>query len=304
MRTAWTGLLLGTVLVLLVGLGRQAEAQKERLPLPVDQIEHIVGQKGTVEHGVLDIELGRTDVGKAQGPKGVTLSADFELDGDIFFQPVGAGSSEAFLNGDLPLREGEVNPFMTALVHNGLVVQAFHQHLPSKPQIWFVHFRGRGDALHLARGMKKALAVTGIRLPQKKSPHPHSSLSKDRLEKILRGHASIGEHGVVTAWVLGKGVTIAGTEVNPQANVSTNIEFKPLGGSKAAVVADIAMPTAAVNPVIRFMLDRQWFQGCLYNQETGETPQLYFDHMVKVGDAYALAHEIRDALDVEERAER
>ena len=30
-----------------------------------------------------------------------------------------------------------------------------------------------------------------------------------------------------------------------------------------------------------------------YNQETDEDPQLYFDHMLEVGDAYALAQEIR-----------
>jgi hypothetical protein len=41
-----------------------------------------------------------------------------------------------------------------------------------------------------------------------------------------------------------------------------------------------------------------WYQGCLYNQETNEAPQLYFDHMVKTGDAYQLAAEIRQGLDL------
>ena len=41
-----------------------------------------------------------------------------------------------------------------------------------------------------------------------------------------------------------------------------------------------------------------WDIGCLYNQETAEQPQLYFDHMVKSGDAYQLAQEIRDGLDL------
>jgi hypothetical protein len=46
------------------------------------------------------------------------------------------------------------------------------------------------------------------------------------------------------------------------------------------------------------MRHRGWFQGCLYNQETDEHPQLYFDHMLKVGNAYALAAEIRRGLDL------
>ena len=46
------------------------------------------------------------------------------------------------------------------------------------------------------------------------------------------------------------------------------------------------------------LIDRDWSQGCLYNQETAEQPQLYSDHMVKVGDAYQLAAEIREGLDL------
>ena len=46
------------------------------------------------------------------------------------------------------------------------------------------------------------------------------------------------------------------------------------------------------------LVDLGWFQGCLYNQETAEHPQLFFDHMLKVGDAYTLAREIRQGLDL------
>lgn len=53
-----------------------------------------------------------------------------------------------------------------------------------------------------------------------------------------------------------------------------------------------------MQPVVRLMREQGWFQGCLYNQETNEDPQLYFDHMLKTGDAYALASEIRRGLDL------
>ena len=51
-------------------------------------------------------------------------------------------------------------------------------------------------------------------------------------------------------------------------------------------------------PVVTVMRSQGWFQGCLYNQETNEYPQLYFAHMLKVGDAYTLAQEIRRGLDL------
>jgi hypothetical protein len=46
------------------------------------------------------------------------------------------------------------------------------------------------------------------------------------------------------------------------------------------------------------MRHKDWFVGCLYNQETNEHPQLYFSHMLKTGDAYALAHEVRRGLNL------
>jgi hypothetical protein len=87
--------------------------------------------------------------------------------------------------------------------------------------------------------------------------------------------------------------------VNPQANVSTNIQFKPRGGSQADVVPDFSMTSLESDAVVSLMLNELgWYQGCFHNQETAEHPQLYFDHMLKTGDAYQLAAEIRRGLDL------
>jgi hypothetical protein len=50
-------------------------------------------------------------------------------------------------------------------------------------------------------------------------------------------------------------------------------------------------------PVIRTRRGQGSLVGCLYNQETAESPQLCFSHQLEKGDAYALAHEIRRGLD-------
>jgi hypothetical protein len=85
--------------------------------------------------------------------------------------------------------------------------------------------------------------------------------------------------------------------LNPETGVSTSIEFKPLGGSRADVVPDFSMTADEVMPVMRVMRGMGWFVGCLYNQETDEHPQLYFSHQLKQGNAYELAHEVRKGLD-------
>ncbi|HEY0792567.1 MAG TPA: DUF1259 domain-containing protein [Chthoniobacterales bacterium] len=273
-------------------------------PLPVSEIEHIVGVQGDIANGVLDLSISRTDIGDVQGPLGVVFTPAFaftpafEINGDVFFQPLSQG--QVFLNGDLPLKEAEVKRFISALLKNGLTFQAFHQHVPMHPQVWFIHFRGVGDPLVLARAVRAALNATGTPLPQAPPSNPTTPLDAQRLGGILHGSATVGEEGVVTVWVYRRDqVTIDGVRVNPQANISTNVEFKPLGGSTAAVVADFSMENEDVDPVVELMLNHLgWYQGCLYNQETGEHPQLYFDHMVKVGDACQLAAEIRKGLDL------
>jgi hypothetical protein len=54
--------------------------------LPVATIEQIVGAQGSVPHGVLDIPIGRQDIGNVTGPLEVTFTADFEIHGDLYFQ--------------------------------------------------------------------------------------------------------------------------------------------------------------------------------------------------------------------------
>jgi hypothetical protein len=265
--------------------------------LPVDEIEAIVGADGHVDNGVLAIEIERTDIGDVRGPLGTTLTPSFGIHGELNFQPLGNG--KAILNGDLALKEDEVNPFIAALLQNDLEWQAFHQHVPTDPDVWFVHFRGVCDPVSLAHSIRAAIDVTGTPLPQKMPANPTTPLDAQRLADILHGSAEVGDEGVVSVTVpRSHGVKLAGVPLEPDTGIANVIEFKPTGGDNADVLPDFAMEADEIRPVVETMLlELQWFQGCLYNQETAEHPQLYFDHMLKRGDAYALAQEIRRGLD-------
>ena len=266
--------------------------------LPVQQIEHILQGPGTVSNGVLSISLSRTDLGTVKGPLGVPFEGPFELMHDIYFQSL--GNNKAILNGDVTLLPKEVNPFIDALLASGLVLQAYHQHyIEENPQTWHIHFRGVGDPLDLARALHKAIKVTGTPLPQK-AGSTTTPLDANRLGKILGGDASVDD-GVVNVEVARKNrIRLGGVEISPYLNVATTIQIKPLdkGGSKAAVGPDLSMTADEVVPVTRLIRQKGWFDGCLYNQETDEQPQLYFSHMLKVGDPYELAREVRKALDL------
>jgi Domain of Unknown Function (DUF1259) len=272
----------------------------QRGRLPADQIQQIVQAQGTVTKGVLSIEIERQDIGDVSGPLGVTFTPAFEIQGTLTFQPLGYGN--AFFNGDVALKPEETNPVIDAIIANGLIFQAFHQHyIETSPNVWFIHFRGEGDPLKLAHAVHNVLKATSTPLPQTMPSNPTTPLDPDRLASILHGDAQVGDEGVVTVTIdRTDKIVIDGIRVSPEANISTEVQFKPLSssGSNAAVGPDFSMESSEVMPVVSLMRRLGWFQGCLYNQETNEYPQLYFDHMLKTGDAYALAREIRRGLDL------
>jgi hypothetical protein len=274
-------------------------ALKQHGKLPAAEIQKIVQAQGTVTDGVLSISIDRDDLGNVKGPLGVTFTGSFELDGALTFEPL--GNDLAFFNGDLPLKPDETQAFIDALIANDLTFQAFHQHyIEMSPQIWFIHWRGVGHPLKLAQAVHNVLKATGTRLPQTMPSNPKSPLDAKRLGKILGGAAQIGSNGVVTVNVNRRDkIVIGGVHAAPGSNISIGIEFKPRSskGSTAWVAPDFGMTSSEVQRVVSLMRKQGWFVSCLYNQETEESPQLYWAHMLKTGDAYTLAAEIRLGLD-------
>lgn len=267
--------------------------------LPVTTIEQILGVNGIVNNTVLQIEIERTDIKSVSGPVKMTFTPAFEINGTLYFQPLDNG--KAFLNGDYALQEHEVNPFVSSLLRHGLTFQAFHQHFPMHKQIWFVHFRGVGNPITLATSIKHAINQTDTPFPQTQTSNVATPLDVNQLTSILHGQAIVGNDGVVTVEVLRKSkVNIGSVRVSPQAGISSIIVFQPTStGSFSEVVADFSLSESEVNPVVKLMLNQHhWFQGCLHSQETNEKPQLYFSFMAKSGDAYLLAKEIRQGLDL------
>jgi Domain of Unknown Function (DUF1259) len=267
--------------------------------LPVKEIQRILQADGSVTNGVLGVGIDRTDIGPVT-LRGVRIEPSFEVNGDLTFQPLHNG--EAFFNGDLPLKDDEINPVIDAILANGLVFQAEHQHFYDfDPPVWFIHFRGQGDPVQLAKAVHRVLKATATPLPQHSPTHPKTPFDKERLQSILHGYdAEVSDGGIVTVFVARKNpLFIDGVHVLPETNIATNVSFQPLNssGSRAAAAPDFAMEANEINGLVRVMRAQDWDIGCLYNQETDEQPQLFFSHQFKTGDPYDLAREIRYGLD-------
>jgi hypothetical protein len=278
---------------------KTSKSGDEATPLPRKKMEAILQIEGSVSDQVLSESF---DQSKANNVTihGVPIKSPFEINGEADFQPVGAG--RAFLNGDVPVLPQNIDKVVDTIVNDGLVFQAEHQHMYDfEPMVWFIHFRGKGNPLRLANAAHSLLEAAEIPLPQAPPPHPTTPLNKNRLKSILHGYeATVSEDGVVTVYVARKNsIQIKGVTVKPETNVATNVAFEPLNaeGSEAAAVPDFAMEAGEINPLMTVMRRQGWDIGCLYNQETGEHPQLFFSHQFKTGNPYSLAEEIRRGLD-------
>ncbi|MBV8491453.1 MAG: DUF1259 domain-containing protein [Candidatus Eremiobacteraeota bacterium] len=260
-------------------------------------IQQIVQAQGTIDNGVLSIEIDRKDI-TGTNIRGTPILPSFEINGGLVFQSIGGG---VYMNGDMALKTSEVDPFLDALFAHNVIWQAEHQHFYDlTPEVWFVHFRMEGSPQEVARAIKAALDVTSTPFPQTLPSNPTTPLPAKQIGQIIGAKPNIGSDGVVSLNIpRANPIVLGGIRINPYLNIMTAIAFQPLGGgNQCAAVSDYGMIASEVQRVISFMRHQGWDSGCLYNQETDEQPQLYFDHVFKTGSPLELAREIRAGLNL------
>jgi hypothetical protein len=262
---------------------------------PVAEIQDIIKAQGTVSNGVLNIEIDRDDIPDVT-KYGVPVKPAFEINGNFCFQAAPGG---VMMNGDLGFKPEELNPAIDAMNKHGLTWQAMHQHLFGlAPMVWFMHLRGHGPARQIAEACAAVLAATSTPLPQAPPEHPATPLNVHRLEAIIGSAATVGADGVVSFQIPRRDrMYLGAVRISPYLNVYTSVDFQPLGGNTAVVVPDFGQRADEITKCSRVMRERGWEINCLYNQETDESPQLFFSHDWKVGDAYELAAEVRRGLE-------
>ena len=268
--------------------------------LPTKEIEEILQADGSWVGNTFNVEVERDDVHVTNTTFGIPFTPNFQIASDFFFQPL--GRNQAITNSDISLLTDEVNPVIDQLLASGFAFQAEHQHfIDIEPKLWFVHFRGVGDPLELARGMALMLARTATPLPQSSPKHPTTPLPKKEIDEIIGVSGEVGPYGTISYDIPRKEkIVLGGVRISPFLNVATSIVFEPLNdaGTQAAASPDFGMLASEINPVTTVMRQQGWDVGCLFIQETDEQPQLYFSHMVKPGDPIQLAQEIRRGLDL------
>jgi Domain of Unknown Function (DUF1259) len=114
-------------------------------------VEDVLGVKGQAKDGMFKVVIGRT----AKAACGCAITKEMGLNTWAAF----AGSDDnAVVDGDVAMRESELQAVLKALRKADINIVAIHQHMANEtPRFLFLHYWGRGKVEALARGLKAAL---------------------------------------------------------------------------------------------------------------------------------------------------
>jgi hypothetical protein len=230
--------------------------------------------------------------------EGVAIKPGLSLGGYAAF--VRYGNNETLLMGDLVVTEAELPNVTDALQSHGIAQTALHKHLLEQtPPVWWTHVHGMGDATQLARGLKAALDATSIG-PTAPPPaqQPPVDIDTAGVEQAL-GRKGKSDGGLFKYSIVRKDTIVEDGHVLPAAslNLTTVINFQPVGGGRAAINGDFILTDTEVQKVIQALRAGNIRIVELHNHGLTEQPRLFYMHYWAVDDAVMLAKALRPALD-------
>jgi hypothetical protein len=261
------------------------------------QVDDVLGRKPAVAGDVHRYGFPRSDLSVSLD--GVTIKTALALGGWVAFKPAHGG---AMVMGDLVLLDSEINPVMAKMIANGIEITAVHNHLlRAKPETFYMHIAGHGDAVTLATAIREALAEskTPGAVPTPATPPPAVDLDTAQLDQIIgvKGQANGGVYQFNVPRrdpITEQGMQLA--PVGPMG-VAIGINFQPTGGGKAAITGDFVLTGDEVNPVIMALRTHDIEVTALHSHMLDEQPRLFFMHFWANDDAIKLAKGLRAALD-------
>jgi hypothetical protein len=266
------------------------------------QVEQALGPAGTTQPGAVHkLGLPRTDLHVTVD--GVVIEPALALGGWLAFRSMG---NEARVMGDLVMAEDEINPVMSKLFANGIMVTAVHNHLlRAQPPTFFMHVAGQGDPVKLATALHEALGAskTPLSAPGASALPPTAAASGSLDIDTARLEATLGHKGTANGGVyqfaIPRADTISddGMPVPPAMGTAIGVNFQPTGGGKAAITGDFVLLAAEVNPVLQALRENGIEVTAVHNHMLDDTPRVFFVHFWANDDAQKLAHGIRMALD-------
>jgi Domain of Unknown Function (DUF1259) len=205
--------------------------------------------------------------------------------------------ADATVVGDTCALGEEINPVIDALRAGKVEIVAIHNHmLGGSPAFVFLHFQGRGDALALARTIRRAWDQLG-------KPHPLPE-RKPAAAPHVDGAAiaaALGLTGAMTADGMFKvvlarpqlGTALDGRPLPGGAIPACWVGFAPCECGLTMIMGD----TCLLRRELQDAIDGYRRNGirivAIHNHTAGTDPELFFCHFAAEGDSVELARAVR-----------
>ncbi len=264
-------------------------------------VEQVFGKKGSVQDGVFKITFPRFDLKVKIGD--FPVEPGLALTSWIGFMKSGADmvsmnmDNNSVMMGDLVLLDKEVSPVITKLVLLNLEVTALHNHIVEEsPNIKYVHFSGKGDAVKIAESIKSVISITGTPLIPPLTQNNLVSPDWSKVEAVL---GTKGKHnGILLQYGFPRQekLTEGGMEMPPFMGMATGINFQ-MDGTRAGITGDFVLLAEEVNPVVKALTEHGIAVTAIHNHMLYDNPRLFMLHFWAVDDPERLAKGLKAALD-------
>lgn len=255
------------------------------------EVEKVLGKKGTVQDGILKITFPRSDLKVSIGD--FTVSPGLALTSWAAFMKMG---DETTTMGDMVLTDKEVGQAVSKIVSSGLQVTAIHNHLIGEtPAVKYLHFSGKGSATKLAESLKVVLSTTGTPMGEAQKQVQTSTPDWSKVEAVL-GKGKTSGNVLQFGFPRAEKLTDNGMEVPPFMGTAIGINFQ-MSGNQAAVAGDFVLLADEVNKVVKTLSDNGIAVTAIHNHMLYDDPRLFMLHFWAVDNPEKLAKGLKAALE-------
>lgn len=262
-------------------------------------VEQVFSKKGSVQDNVFKITFPRSDLKVKIGE--FSVAPGLALTSWIGFIKTGnstiAMDGNTMMMGDLVLLDKEVGPVISKLVSANLEITALHNHIVGEsPNIKYVHFSGKGDAVKLAEAIKSVISVTGTPFTSPQAQNLAAAPDWSKVEAILGKSGKHNGNLLQYGFPRNEKLTESGMEMPPYIGMATAINFQ-MDGNKAGITGDFVLVADEVNPVVKALTENGIAVTAIHNHMLYDNPRLFMLHFWAVDAPEKLAKGLKEALD-------
>jgi Domain of Unknown Function (DUF1259) len=209
--------------------------------------------------------------------------------------------------GETVILQEEINPFISRLRRNGILVTAFHNHwLFDEPRLMYVHFESIDKPLDFARKVRYALEVLGARDRGMSSSYGKNRTNPDAVDlcnkfgQILGGTHTF-ENGVCMVMRSRNNIkpTVLGRRGRSFLLVPQMFNFESLSSDGRALCSgETVILQEELNPFISRLREHNILVTAFHNHWLFENPRLMYIHFLKIDHPLQFAKDVKDALRV------